>query len=239
MKVLSPSKDLVMSSINPEILYLARRTAGSFYGSLNMTTDGGENWAQIDSTLKELDNANSISSILLDDNLEGRLYVGMLDYGQPLTDNFSNGGLFLTEDNGKSWKKIYDSEVNVITADNESPRNIYVGTKFGIKTFIDTFTVTSVKEVQTDKPEEFELIQNYPNPFNPATTISYTIEKDDHVNLVVYDVLGRQVLELVNEQQKAGDHSIKFSAVNLSSGIYYCRLQTTNSVKTNKMILSK
>jgi hypothetical protein len=85
----------------------------------------------------------------------------------------------------------------------------------------------------------FNLLNNYPNPFNPATTINYTIEKDDHVNLVVYDVLGRQVLELVNEQQKAGDHSIKFSAVNLSSGIYYCRLQTTNSVKTNKMILSK
>ncbi len=73
-------------------------------------------------------------------------------------------------------------------------------------------------------PEDFELAQNYPNPFNPSTTISYTLPRAGHVNVVVYDVLGRQVMNLVNEMQPAGQHHAVFDARGVGSGVYFYRL---------------
>ncbi len=85
----------------------------------------------------------------------------------------------------------------------------------------------------------FNLFQNYPNPFNPNTHINFTLPKDSNVKLVVYDVLGREVARLVDGRVQAGDHSINFNAGNLSSGLYFYRLQTDNEVVVKKMMLLK
>lgn len=86
----------------------------------------------------------------------------------------------------------------------------------------------------------FNLEQNYPNPFNPSTTIQYSISESANVKLLVFDVTGRQVSELVNQRQNAGSHSVNFDAENLSSGVYFYRLETENGFsKTNKMLLIK
>lgn len=89
-------------------------------------------------------------------------------------------------------------------------------------------------------PVEFSLAQNYPNPFNPSTTIKYSIPFTSNpiqVSLRVYDILGRGVTTLVNENKSAGNYEVKFDSKNLASGIYFYRLKAGNFLATKKMIL--
>ncbi len=88
-------------------------------------------------------------------------------------------------------------------------------------------------------PEEISLKANYPNPFNPVTTIRFAITDEDRVNLEVYDVLGRKVKTLFDEQKQAGWHTVEFDGSGMSSGTYIYRLNVGNEVKTGKMMLVK
>jgi minor extracellular serine protease Vpr len=88
-------------------------------------------------------------------------------------------------------------------------------------------------------PEEYTLNQNYPNPFNPTTAISYQLPAVSKTRLVVYDLLGREVAVLVNESQTAGRHEARFDGRNLSSGVYFYRLEANGFVQTKKMTLVK
>jgi hypothetical protein len=102
-------------------------------------------------------------------------------------------------------------------------------------------TVTSVKN--NSVPSEFSLSQNYPNPFNPTTRIQYSLEKAVQVSLRIYDMLGNEVVTLVNGRQDAGNYSIQFGKSNgtngLSSGVYFYRLQAGSFIATRKLILMK
>jgi hypothetical protein len=87
-------------------------------------------------------------------------------------------------------------------------------------------------------PGTFELEQNYPNPFNPTTNIVYTLPQRDRVTISIYDVTGRLVTTLVdNEPQPAGRIAVPFNAGDLSSGIYYYKIQTSYAAQTKKMVL--
>jgi len=99
--------------------------------------------------------------------------------------------------------------------------------------------LTDVKDIQTVIPKNYKLNQNYPNPFNPTTTISYSIPKASFVSLKVYDVLGHEVANLVNEKKAVGNYNIDFNAGKLASGIYLYTMQAENFVKTKKLILLK
>lgn len=88
-------------------------------------------------------------------------------------------------------------------------------------------------------PFDNVLYQNYPNPFNPTTKISYSIEESGIVNMKVYDVLGNEVAELVNQEEEAGIHSVNFDASNLSSGIYIYTIRFKNIFDSKRMILVK
>ncbi len=88
-------------------------------------------------------------------------------------------------------------------------------------------------------PINYSLSQNYPNPFNPTTTIKYQIPELSFVTLKVYDVLGKEVTTLVNEEKPAGEYEVKFNATGLPSGIYFYRLHAGNYVETKKMVLMK
>jgi hypothetical protein len=99
--------------------------------------------------------------------------------------------------------------------------------------------LTDVKDKSGSVPTEYALYQNYPNPFNPATKIRYSIPKSSFVQLKVYDLLGNEIKSLVKEQQSAGYHEVEFNAGNLSSGIYFYRLQTDNFSVSKKLILMK
>ena len=80
---------------------------------------------------------------------------------------------------------------------------------------------------------------NYPNPFNPSTKISYTISKPAHTTLRVYDVLGNEIATLVNGDKHAGKYEVEFNASNLSSGVYFYKLQSGEMVQTRKMVVLK
>ena len=99
--------------------------------------------------------------------------------------------------------------------------------------------ITKVHLTKNNLPNEFALSQNYPNPFNPSTNISYSLNTKGKVRLSVYDIRGREVAVLVDGFQSAGNQTVKFSGDDLTSGIYFYRLQTANEVITKKMTLLK
>ncbi len=98
--------------------------------------------------------------------------------------------------------------------------------------------VTGIKdESSLLSPDGYNLAQNYPNPFNPVTTIQYSIPQRSNVTFKVYDILGKEVTTLVNEEKERGVYSITFDAANLASGIYIYQIQAGTFSQVKKMIL--
>ena len=102
-----------------------------------------------------------------------------------------------------------------------------------------TINTTGVKQEIELAPKSFVLTQNYPNPFNPTTTINFVLPKSEVVIIKVYNQLGQQVAQLGNRKYGPGSHSLNFNASQLSSGVYYYRIQAGTFIKTKKMILLK
>jgi len=93
--------------------------------------------------------------------------------------------------------------------------------------------------VAVRNPNAFGLAQNFPNPFNPTTSINFTLDKRSAVKLTVYDVLGNEVAQLVNDVRQAGPQTVQFDGSALSSGVYFYKLETASNVITKKMMLMK
>jgi hypothetical protein len=107
-----------------------------------------------------------------------------------------------------------------------------------------SFDETGIDEENTNKkPDRFELKQNFPNPFNPATKISYSIPAAGNVKIVIYDLLGREVLTLINEYKHKGTHTAEFKESSatggLASGIYIYKIETGTFKDVRKMMLIK
>lgn len=103
-----------------------------------------------------------------------------------------------------------------------------------------TLTVANVvSNEQEETPFKLSLNQNYPNPFNPTTTISYSLETSDNIQLDVFNIQGQKVATLYEGKQQQGAHDVTFDASNLSSGVYIYRLQTSLQTITRQMVLIK
>jgi hypothetical protein len=108
----------------------------------------------------------------------------------------------------------------------------------------DTTWLTGIKKISNNVPKDFKLYQNYPNPFNPKTIISYKVRSPaggtSYVKLIVYDLTGKHIIDLVNQKQNAGSYQIDFSGTGYSSGVYfYSLIVDGNLIDTKKMILLK
>jgi hypothetical protein len=104
------------------------------------------------------------------------------------------------------------------------------------------FMITTDPSMGVNEPallSNYSLSQNYPNPFNPSTKINYNVAEPGFVQLKVYNVLGVEVVSLVNEQKYAGNYTVDFDASRFSSGVYFYSLTVNNFTQTRKMILEK
>ena len=144
---------------------------------------------------------------------------------------------------GESWKLynkynsgMIDNEVKALEKDSEG--KIWIGFEEGIAVF-NSAGVLSVKNQETSSLSNFHLFQNYPNPFNPTTTINYQLPQTGYVTLKVYDMLGREVTTLVNEEKYKGSYSVNFDASKLASGVYIYRIKIKDYMSSKKMLFLK
>ncbi|MBL1213033.1 MAG: T9SS type A sorting domain-containing protein [Ignavibacteriae bacterium] len=105
--------------------------------------------------------------------------------------------------------------------------------------FDGSFEYSNVVEMDLGLPTEFELSQNYPNPFNPTTAINFSLPEAAVVKISVYNAIGEQIVELLNNQVEAGYHTVNFDGSNLTSGLYFFRIEAANFTSTKKMMLLK
>ena len=169
-----------------------------------------------------------LDMILISQTLKNK---GGVDYLEDSYKIFGNDGNHFAKSitNGSnSWFSDISIGNSLISASDHLP--VYVDLNFGVPTDIN-----STEEI----PATFELKQNYPNPFNPSTVIGYQLSVGDQVKLTIYDLLGREVVTLVNEFQNAGTYHSTFSTLHSSlvSGIYYYQLKAGALLQTKKMVL--
>ncbi len=96
-----------------------------------------------------------------------------------------------------------------------------------------------IEPISTEIPQKYELMQNYPNPFNPITKLKFQMPKSGFTKIVVFDVTGREIAIIVNENLKPGTYEIEWDATNIPSGVYFCSLITNEFTQTRKMVLVK
>jgi len=101
------------------------------------------------------------------------------------------------------------------------------------------YKTTGISNDENSILDNFDLYQNFPNPFNPTTTIQFQIPELGLVTIKVYDLLGREIATLVNEEKPAGEYEVEFDAAGLTSGVYFYQLRTREFIQTKKMILMK
>ena len=160
--------------------------------------------------------------------------------GSNLFATFENQGIYVTQNLGTSWTKVSaglpQSFFYSLAANNNY---LFAGTEGNSVWRRPLSEVTGLNESTDIIPKGFYLSQNFPNPFNPSTKISWQSPLRSHQTLKVYDILGNDVATLVNEEKPAGVYEVEFNAEDLSSGIYFYRLQSGDYVLMRKMILLK
>ena len=138
------------------------------------------------------------------------------------------------------------NNLNYIDSIGISPGNMYeyrvaayTGAGQSGYTNVVTILVTGIEPTGTDIPVSYSLYNNYPNPFNPTTKVKFDIPKNDFVSLKIYNMQGQEVGVLVQENLSAGRYEMEFNGANLTSGVYFYRLETSSFVDTRKMMLVK
>jgi len=185
------------------------------------TTDGGTNWTQ---AMNNTSNLRSVYCI----NKSTAWVVG------------GNGDIYRTTDGGSTWTGQPTSKANSLNAVwFVDANNGWAVGDFGLIFHTSSGgAATSVFKNQSDEiPRGYSLSQNYPNPFNPSTVISFSLPCRSFVSLKIFDVLGREVSTIVSEEMPAGSYSRQWNAENMTSGVYFYRLQAGAFTETKKFVL--
>ncbi|HMN23130.1 MAG TPA: T9SS type A sorting domain-containing protein, partial [Ignavibacteriaceae bacterium] len=229
-------------------------------GNLYKSTDGGNNWDQIS-------NIQEYNILYMEDGLVGwaigsgvgktsdggitwtKLISGNYwdavfynaNYGWILgKDSLNQNATFYTIDGGLNWvRKSFDVQSNNLFIDFIDEQIGWILFEDGTLMKTINSGITFVKEDKFPTVTQYSLSQNYPNPFNPSTKISWQSPVSSWQTLKVFDVLGKEVAVLVNEEKSSGSYEINFDASKLSSGVYYYQLSAGVFIQTKKMILLK
>ncbi len=196
---------------------------GCLNGFLRFSSDGGATW---------VNKASPVGCKILVTYVPGSRSAWLI----------SANGLYRTDDDGSTWTQypadpFGGSPIHVSFADSRSG---WIIASHGVILRYRTAELSTAAEPpRRYLSGSFRLEQNYPNPFNPSTTIMYTLPQSTNVRLSVFDMLGREVSELVNERADAGAHHVKFDGSRLSSGVYFYRLTTGSFSQTRRLMLLK
>jgi hypothetical protein len=128
---------------------------------------------------------------------------------------------------------------NYITSLAVIGTNLFAGTFNGLWMRPLSEMITSSDNKDNILPPSFSLQQNYPNPFNPITTINYSLYNSGLVTIKVYDILGREVTTLVNENKPAGNYSVQFNSAKNASGVYFYRMGFGSYLQVKKLVVQK
>jgi photosystem II stability/assembly factor-like uncharacterized protein len=193
------------------------------------TINGGINWQTL-----TLPWSTALSEVI-DDVCYVWAYMGYYIYGYPYYK------FFKSIDGGITWTEFnigLNRSIKGIKFINENTGYIY--TEYG-GTILRTTNggTTFINNISSSIPELFILHQNYPNPFNPSTKIKFEIPKSGRVEMSIYDIAGRKVTELLNEELNPGSYEVVFNAFNLSSGVYFYVLKSNNFIQSKKMLFIK
>jgi len=206
--------------------------------SLFASTDGGTSWDNVSGTLEQ--NADGSG------NGPSCRWVDIINDGGTTTFYVATStGLYSTSTlNGTSttWTQegpnVIGNSVCPMVMTRSSDGLVAVATH-GSGVFSANQTLTGIESETSSIPTDYALNQNYPNPFNPSTKIKFNLPSSSNVKLTIYDITGRTVKELVNQDLAAGVHTVGFNASDLASGTYIYRIQAGSFVQSKKMILLK
>lgn len=203
---------------------------GGFNVDIHKTMDGGITW-QYRSSIRTPDDELEPVGISFVDSLIGWIF-GTIFYQGDLA-----GAIYRTTDGGYSWTRESVAQLRQIRSGLMLDR--YHGWAVGQNGVLRYQVVTSVAERLPGLPKTTALHQNYPNPFNPITDIEYELVERSHVLLVVYDINGKEVQQLINVEQGPGVYRVRFDGSALASGVYYYPLTAGTYKVTRQMILLK
>jgi hypothetical protein len=218
-----PSYTVLSVAISGTHIFAGTSTQGAF-----LSSDNGVTWSPINDNLTNL-HVNALAA-------KGTTLFAGTDKGFFLSSN--SGSSWAAMNSGLSFLDYGRTYVPAIYALAANDGDLFAGTGGGgVFRCPLAEMLTSVDYSSSELPRELLLDQNYPNPFNPSTTIRYGLPNRSHVTLSVYSTLGQQVVVLQNGEQEAGYHEVKFEARNLSSGVYFYRMQAGDFVQTRKLLL--
>jgi len=194
-------------------------------GGVFRSTDNGTNWSAVNNGFAS-NNREEVSSFAV--------------YGTNIFVGTYYDGIYLSTNNGTNWTSVNDG----LSSNDFNLFQLFVsGTILFAANTNNSIWRHQLSEMIDDKqnnlPTNFFLEQNYPNPFNPTTTINYSVPTASHVTIKVYDLLGRQVAILVNDNKPVGNYSIKIDGSKLLSGVYFYRMEAGSFSQTKKLLLLK
>ena len=261
--------DIVVGWENSSLIYLADGVTGSGLGQIFKSSNGGINWTLVEtnsssSEIPMITNTVFDKSIAYATNWPGGNIYKTTNYGDNwnllrtnsgsgwaadicredptvvLTGSYG-GSTWLSTDAGANFT-IIPIGVGAGAGEIAVDRGYILDMRTsGVCKLSVTYNViTSTKEQKyTGIPDKFNLYQNYPNPFNPSTTIKFDIPKNGNISLKIYDLLGREINTLLNGFRTAGKYEVNFNGSNISSGIYFYRIQYEGESLTKKLMLIK
>ncbi len=213
------------------------------YTTIKYSPEGQQEWvSKYNGAGGDFDIATSIKS-----DIKGDIYVTGYSYDFNSKENYAT--VKYNSSGVEQWTEIYNGASNgsdlASTLFSDINDNIYVtGYSYDGPNSVDYVTLKYTQTVGITQNSnsivnEFELKQNYPNPFNPVTKINYELPITNYVSLKIFDISGKEVSILVNQVQTKGSYEVSFDASDLTSGIYFYKLETKNFSSTKKMLLVK
>lgn len=209
----------------------------SSVSSIHKTTNGGINWTNLNINIGESFEINSIKFL----NEQTGYAVGIVQSGR-------NSQIVKTTNAGNNWVWSYSPTLYSFGFHDVCFTDINTGYIIGEKGAILKTTIggepIGIENISSELPDKHSLSQNYPNPFNPQTKIKFDVPANvkgqtSNVKLIIYDMLGREVTTLVNDELKPGTYEADWEGSNYSSGVYFYKLVAADFVETKKMVLMR